>query len=105
MEWRGSLVPFAKATVPAGSPKAAANTASMKAHRSLPRERKTAIDDTCTHDEASLAEAVMNEGGKCIVECPWHGAFRSASGAALTLPAVTAVNAYRSERTGGGVDV
>jgi 3-phenylpropionate/trans-cinnamate dioxygenase ferredoxin subunit len=66
-----------------------------------------AIDDTCTHDEASLAEGtVIAENGKCVVECPWHGAhFDLCTGAALTLPAVTPVNAYTAREINGAVEI
>ena len=35
-----------------------------------------AIDDLCTHADASLADggAFKDEQGRCMVECPWHGA-------------------------------
>jgi len=66
-----------------------------------------AIDDKCTHDEASLAEggvAVMD--GKCIVECPWHGAtFDLCTGKALTFPAVTPVKTYAVREQGGRIEV
>ena len=51
-----------------------------------------AIDDTCTHAEASLSEGSL-EG--TVVTCPHHGAqFDLKSGNALTLPAVTGVRTY-----------
>lgn len=50
------------------------------------------IDDLCTHEEASLADGAID--GE-TVECPWHGAlFNIKTGAALTMPAVTAVRTY-----------
>ncbi|MGE5675591.1 MAG: non-heme iron oxygenase ferredoxin subunit [Mycobacterium leprae] len=53
-----------------------------------------AIDDTCTHDDASLAEGECLDG--CRVSCPLHGAqFDIKTGAALTLPAVTPVETYK----------
>jgi len=66
-----------------------------------------AIDDLCTHDEASLAEGmVCEEDGVCKVECPWHGAqFDLKSGAALTLPAVKPVHTYPTRITDGSVEV
>lgn len=52
-----------------------------------------AIDDTCTHGEASLCEGFV-EGG--VVECPYHsGTFDIRSGKALTFPAVEPVGTYR----------
>ncbi|OGH56137.1 MAG: hypothetical protein A3G34_12670 [Candidatus Lindowbacteria bacterium RIFCSPLOWO2_12_FULL_62_27] len=51
-----------------------------------------AMDDICTHEEASLAEGRVD--GE-TVECPWHGAlFNIKTGAALTMPAVTPVRTY-----------
>ena len=69
--------------------------------------RFVAIDDTCTHDEASLAEGtVIEEDGKCTVECPWHGAhFDLFTGAALTLPAVTPVKTYAVRVEGETIEV
>jgi len=66
-----------------------------------------AIDDTCTHDEASLAEGtIIEENGKCVVECPWHGAhFDLCTGTALTLPAVTPVKAYAVREVNGSIEV
>lgn len=66
-----------------------------------------AIDDTCTHDEASLAEGtILHEEGRCVVECPWHGAhFDLSSGAAVTLPAVTPVKTYAARIEGDSIEV
>jgi len=66
-----------------------------------------AIDDTCTHDEASLAEgSVSCEDGKCVVECPWHGAhFDLETGAAVTLPAVKPVKKYAVREAGDAIEV
>lgn len=51
-----------------------------------------AIDDTCTHAEASLAEGKVSG---CQVACPRHGAkFDLRTGSALTLPAIRPVNTY-----------
>jgi 3-phenylpropionate/trans-cinnamate dioxygenase ferredoxin component len=54
-----------------------------------------AIDDTCTHADASLAEGqVLRES--CQVACPLHGArFDIKTGEALSLPAVTPVERYK----------
>lgn len=53
-----------------------------------------AIDDTCSHADASLAEGEMLDG--CKVSCPLHGAqFDIKTGDALTLPAVTPVEKYK----------
>lgn len=66
-----------------------------------------AIDDTCTHDEASLAEGTVQcEGDNCVVECPWHGAhFDLKSGAAVTLPAVKPVKTYAVRLEGDAIEV
>lgn len=51
-----------------------------------------AIDDRCSHDDASLAEGEI-EG--CEVICPLHGArFEIKTGKNLTLPAVRPVKKY-----------
>lgn len=51
-----------------------------------------AIDDTCTHAGASLAEGPV---AGTVVTCPWHGAtFDIATGAALTDPAYEGVKTY-----------
>lgn len=51
-----------------------------------------AIDDTCTHEEESLAEGpVVGE----IIVCPKHGSrFHLATGRVLSLPAVRPVRIY-----------
>ncbi|HZU05793.1 MAG TPA: bifunctional 3-phenylpropionate/cinnamic acid dioxygenase ferredoxin subunit [Chloroflexota bacterium] len=51
-----------------------------------------AIDDTCTHAEASLSEGFLENG---VIECPLHGArFDVRTGAVLSLPAVRPVATY-----------
>jgi len=66
-----------------------------------------AIDDLCTHDEASLCDGGMLEHeGKLIVECPWHGAqFDLKTGKALTLPAVKPVKTYAVRVEGDTLEV
>lgn len=66
-----------------------------------------AVDDTCTHDEASLSEgAAYSEDCRCVVECPLHGSrFDLATGAALTLPAVRPVKAYPVREVDGAIEV
>lgn len=51
-----------------------------------------AVDDTCTHEEASLAEGgIVGD----IVVCPKHGSrFNVRSGRVLSLPAVRSVAVY-----------
>ncbi|SER86680.1 MULTISPECIES: bifunctional 3-phenylpropionate/cinnamic acid dioxygenase ferredoxin subunit [Lentzea] len=51
-----------------------------------------AIDDTCTHQDASLSEGWL-EG--CLVECPLHAAsFDLRTGLPTCLPAKRAVRTY-----------
>ena len=51
-----------------------------------------AIDDLCSHAEASLAEGEVFD---CKVECPLHGAeFDLKTGEAVTLPATQPVDTY-----------
>jgi 3-phenylpropionate/trans-cinnamate dioxygenase ferredoxin component len=67
-----------------------------------------AIDDTCTHQEAALSEgcAMEDEKGRCVVECPWHGAhFDLRTGAAVTLPAIRPVNRYKVRVEGDCIEV
>lgn len=51
-----------------------------------------AIDDTCTHEDASLADGWIED---CTIACPLHQAmFCLKTGEALTSPAVIAVRTY-----------
>ena len=51
-----------------------------------------AIDDLCSHSEASLSEGEVYD---CKVECPLHGAeFDLNAGEAVTLPATKPVKTY-----------
>ena len=51
-----------------------------------------AIDDLCSHAEASLAEGEVYD---CKVECPLHGAeFDLNTGEAVTLPATKPIRTY-----------
>jgi len=51
-----------------------------------------AIDDTCTHEEASLSEGALYGD---IVACPKHGSrFHLPTGRVLSLPAVIPVSTY-----------
>jgi 3-phenylpropionate/trans-cinnamate dioxygenase ferredoxin subunit len=60
-----------------------------------------AIGDTCSHEEASLADGDVF--GTCV-ECPLHGAeFDLVTGAARTLPAVVPVASYETKVEDGGV--
>ncbi len=62
-----------------------------------------AIDDTCTHEEASLSEGTVydDDEDEPQVECPKHGAiFDITSGAVRSLPAVKSVNSYDTKVDG-----
>lgn len=60
-----------------------------------------AVDDTCTHEEASLAEGSVS--GE-IVACPKHGSrFHLSTGRVLSLPAVRPVNTYEVKVEGSDV--
>jgi 3-phenylpropionate/trans-cinnamate dioxygenase ferredoxin subunit len=60
-----------------------------------------AIDDTCTHEEASLAEGTLS--GE-IVTCPAHGSrFNVRTGRVLSLPAVIPVSTYPVKVEDGNV--
>jgi nitrite reductase/ring-hydroxylating ferredoxin subunit len=62
-----------------------------------------AIDDTCPHRGASLAEGEV-EGAE--VTCPWHAArFDLATGAHLSPPAQSGVRAYPVQVVGDDVQV
>jgi len=51
-----------------------------------------AIDDTCTHEEASLSEGGLSSE---VVVCPKHGSrFHVRTGRVLSLPAVRSVAVY-----------
>jgi nitrite reductase/ring-hydroxylating ferredoxin subunit len=60
-----------------------------------------ALDDTCTHQEASLADGWVEDGE---VECPLHAArFSLRTGEALSLPAVVRARCHRVEVRDGEV--
>ena len=62
-----------------------------------------ALDDTCSHAEASLSEGDLIED-RCVIECPLHGSsFDLRNGDALTLPAVEPVRAHHVRVDDGGV--
>ncbi len=62
-----------------------------------------AVDDTCTHQDASLADGWL-EG--CFVECPLHAArFDLRTGEPTCLPAKAPVRTHRVVVTGGAVHV
>ena len=54
-----------------------------------------AVDDTCTHAEASLSEGELDVD-ECTVECPLHGStFDLGTGDPLSLPAVEPVRVHQ----------
>lgn len=62
-----------------------------------------AIQDVCTHDDGPLAEG-MQDGGE--IECPRHGArFDVRTGAALCMPAVTPVPAFKTRVVNGVAEI
>ena len=62
-----------------------------------------AIDDTCTHDDGSLADGFLD--GHAI-ECPRHGArFDVRSGAILCLPAAVGIMSYPVQVDGEEIKV
>ncbi len=63
------------------------------------------VDDTCTHEEASLSDGDLDVD-RCVIECPLHGsAFDLRTGEAITLPAVEPVRVHRIEVAGGEIRV
>ncbi|HEV2528061.1 MAG TPA: non-heme iron oxygenase ferredoxin subunit [Thermomicrobiales bacterium] len=62
-----------------------------------------AINDTCTHADASLSDGSIDGD---ILECPLHGGcFDIRTGAAAAMPVVTPVEAYQVRVTGDAVEV
>ncbi|WP_432842215.1 non-heme iron oxygenase ferredoxin subunit [Dactylosporangium sp. CA-092794] len=62
-----------------------------------------AIDDTCTHDQSSLADGYIDGD---VVECAWHFAkFSIRTGVVLSPPATRPVCAYRVQLRGDDVMV
>ena len=62
-----------------------------------------ALDDTCSHAEASLSEGDLDPE-RCAIECPLHGSsFDLRTGDPLTLPAVEPVRAHHVEVGADGV--
>jgi 3-phenylpropionate/trans-cinnamate dioxygenase ferredoxin subunit len=62
-----------------------------------------ALDDTCSHQEASLSEGDLDPD-RCAIECPLHGSsFDLRTGEPLSLPAVEPVRAHRVEVDADGV--
>jgi 3-phenylpropionate/trans-cinnamate dioxygenase ferredoxin subunit len=64
-----------------------------------------AIDDTCSHEDYSLAEGEV-DAGACEIECWKHGSlFSLVTGEALTLPATQPVTVHPVEVEGDEVVV
>jgi 3-phenylpropionate/trans-cinnamate dioxygenase ferredoxin subunit len=62
-----------------------------------------ALDDTCSHQEASLSEGDLDPD-RCAIECPLHGSsFDLRTGEPLSLPAVEPVRRHQVEVDGDGV--
>jgi 3-phenylpropionate/trans-cinnamate dioxygenase ferredoxin subunit len=62
-----------------------------------------AVEDTCTHAEASLSEGEVT-GGK--IECWLHGAeFDLKTGEALTPPATQALKTFKVKRNGNQLTI
>lgn len=62
-----------------------------------------AVDDMCTHEDASLSKGSLHAD---CVKCPLHGSrFRLASGEALDEPAEEALNTYRVNIEGDNIMV
>ena len=60
-----------------------------------------ALDDTCTHEDASLSEGWIEDG---VVECPLHaGKFCLGSGAVQSMPATEDVACHRLIVDGGDI--
>ena len=63
------------------------------------------VDDTCTHQEASLSEGDLDLE-RCAIECPLHGsAFDLRTGDPITLPAVEPIRVHRVEVSDGMIRV
>ncbi len=65
--------------------------------------RYYAVDDTCTHEDASLSGGVLKGA---LVRCPLHGSrFDLRTGAALEEPAEDALRTYAVKIEGGRLKV
>jgi len=64
-----------------------------------------AIDDTCSHAEASLSEGDLDPD-RCAIECPLHGSsFDLCTGEPLSLPAVEPVRVHHVDVEDGVIRV
>ncbi|MHB8079513.1 MAG: Rieske (2Fe-2S) protein [Candidatus Krumholzibacteriia bacterium] len=65
--------------------------------------RVFAIEDACTHDDAPLDQAVLED---CAIECPRHGArFDVTTGAVLRMPAASPLPTWPVRVTDGWVEI
>jgi 3-phenylpropionate/trans-cinnamate dioxygenase ferredoxin subunit len=63
------------------------------------------VDDTCSHQEASLSEGDLDVE-RCAIECPLHGSgFDLRTGDPITLPAVEPIRVHHVEVSDGMVRV
>ena len=63
--------------------------------------RLFALDDTCSHAEASLSDGDLDVS-RCAIECPLHGsAFALETGEPLSLPAVVPVRVHAVDTSDG----
>jgi 3-phenylpropionate/trans-cinnamate dioxygenase ferredoxin subunit len=61
------------------------------------------LDDTCSHQEASLSEGDLDLD-RCAIECPLHGSsFDLRTGEPISLPAVEPVRAHQIEDGDDGI--
>jgi 3-phenylpropionate/trans-cinnamate dioxygenase ferredoxin subunit len=64
-----------------------------------------AVDDVCSHAEASLSEGELDPEG-CSIECPMHGScFDLRTGEPLSLPAYDPIRVHRVEVVDGTLRV
>jgi 3-phenylpropionate/trans-cinnamate dioxygenase ferredoxin subunit len=62
-----------------------------------------ALDDTCTHEKASLSEGWIEDG---VIECPLHaGKFCLKDGSVLSMPATESVACHRVVVDGSDIRV
>ncbi len=60
-----------------------------------------AVDDVCSHAEASLSEGELDPDN-CTIECPMHGScFDLRTGEPLSLPAYDPIRVYRVDVVDG----
>jgi 3-phenylpropionate/trans-cinnamate dioxygenase ferredoxin subunit len=80
-----------------------ANTNGYRILLALAEGQVYAVDDMCTHEDASLSKGSLH--GDCV-KCPLHGSrFRLATGEALDDPAEEALNTYAVKIEGDNIFV